>query len=68
MQALKAAASVTIPSVILFGKLLDNQRWSQRRRAWIAFLVWLIPNIACYIWATIESHQIGTKTALDYQL
>ncbi|KAJ4399173.1 hypothetical protein N0V91_009630 [Didymella pomorum] len=60
--------TVTIPSVVLFGKLLDNQRWSQRRRAWIAFLVWLIPNIACYIWAAIESHQLGPKTALDYQL
>jgi len=61
-------ATVTIQSVVLFGKLLDNQRCSQRCRAWIAFLAWLIPNIACYIRVAIGSHQLGPKTALDYQL
>ncbi|KAF3034409.1 hypothetical protein E8E12_005438 [Didymella heteroderae] len=60
--------TITIPSVVLFGRLLDNPRWSQRRRAWIAFLVYVIPNIACYIWVAIEYHRLGPKTALDYQL
>lgn len=61
-------ACVTIPSVILFGKLLDNQRWSQRRRAWVAFLAWIIPQMGCFIWVAIEYHQLGSKSALDYEL
>ncbi|XPS99442.1 hypothetical protein M3J09_008619 [Ascochyta lentis] len=59
---------ITIPSVILFGKLLDNQRWSQRRRAWVAFLAWIIPQMGCFIWVAIEYHQLGSKSALDYEL
>jgi hypothetical protein len=65
---LTGVASITIPAVILFGKLLDNQRWSQRRRAWVAFLVCIIPQAACFIWTAIEHHQLGSTTALDYEL
>ncbi|KAJ4346324.1 uncharacterized protein N0V89_010253 [Didymosphaeria variabile] len=60
--------SITIPSVIGFGRFLDNQRWSQRTRAWIAFMLWVIPQTACFIWINIENHQLGKKSALDYSL
>lgn len=34
----------TIPSVVIFGKLLDSQRWSQKTRAWLALVSWIIPQ------------------------
>ena len=63
------SASITIPMVVAYGRLLDWKRWSQRQRAWMAFIIWLIPQVACFIWIGIEYGKFGTsKAALDYQL
>lgn len=44
------------------------KRWSRGRRAWIAFLFWVIPQIACFIWIGIEYGRYGQRTvALDYE-
>ncbi|KAF2171625.1 hypothetical protein M409DRAFT_63263 [Zasmidium cellare ATCC 36951] len=60
--------SVVIPLVIAYGKLLDTKRWSRGRRAWISFLCWLVPQIACFIWIGIEYGKCGQRTvALDYK-
>ncbi|CAA9959598.1 hypothetical protein P3342_004843 [Pyrenophora teres f. teres] len=59
---------IVIPCVLSFGKLLDTKRISQKRKAWIAFLIWLIPQSACFIWVALEYHYRGKKTALDYTL
>ncbi|KAH7562174.1 major facilitator superfamily domain-containing protein [Bipolaris maydis] len=59
---------ITIPSVIIFGKLLDSTRWSQRRRAWTAMMAWILPQIACFIWVAYEYHELGDKSALDPKL
>ncbi|KAJ5746837.1 uncharacterized protein N7511_008533 [Penicillium nucicola] len=60
--------SVTIPIVIAYGKLLDFSRWSQPKRAWIAFALWAIPQAACFIWIGIEYSQFGAATlGLDYE-
>ncbi|KAM0722871.1 hypothetical protein Q7P37_001069 [Cladosporium fusiforme] len=56
--------SITIPSVIIFGKLLDSQWWPQKRRAWTGFLVWIIPQIACFIWIGIQYSKLKTGAAL----
>jgi hypothetical protein len=61
-------ACITIPSVLVFGRLLDSQRWPQRRRAWAAFLLWILPQTACFIWVAFEYHDLGDKSALDYKL
>ncbi|RDW64799.1 hypothetical protein BP6252_10450 [Coleophoma cylindrospora] len=59
---------IVVPMVISYGWLLDMKKWSQRQRAWIAFIIWLIPQIGCFIWIGIEYSKFGTaKTALDYQ-
>ena len=48
------SALVSIILVLLFGKsVLDNKRWSQKRRAWIAFGLWAIPQIACWVWIAV---------------
>lgn len=61
------SASITIPSVIAFGRLLDFQRWSQIRRGWIAFAIWVIPQVAAFIWIGIEYSKFGESEAeLDY--
>ncbi|KAH6671961.1 membrane protein [Halenospora varia] len=61
--------TVTIPMVIIYGRLLDWQRWTQKQRGWAAFLLWVIPQAACFIWIGIEYHKFGTKKAtLDYGL
>ena len=54
--------------VIAFGRLLDMKRWTRGRRAWIAFLCWVIPQIACFIWIGIEYSKFGTAKGLglDY--
>jgi MFS family permease len=59
---------ITIPSVIIFGKLLDLTRWPQRTRAWAAMAVWGLPQVACFIWVALEYHLLPQKIALDYKL
>lgn len=55
--------------VIAFGRLLDMKRWTRGRRAWIAFLCWVIPQIAGFIWIGIEYSKFGTAKGLglDYE-
>ena len=65
---LTTIASIVIPLVIAFGKLLDCKWWSQRRRAWIAFLMFIIPQIAGFIWIGIEYNRLGLSSSLDYEL
>ncbi|OBT81517.1 hypothetical protein VE02_09755 [Pseudogymnoascus sp. 03VT05] len=61
--------TVTIPMVVAYGRLMDQQRWSQMHRAWIGVLIWLIPQVGCFIWIGIEYSKFGTeKAALDYVL
>ncbi|CAG8040006.1 unnamed protein product [Penicillium salamii] len=60
--------SVTIPIVIAYGRLLDLTRWSQPKRAWIAFALWVIPQTACFIWIGIQYSKFGSATlGLDYE-
>lgn len=55
--------------VVAYGRLMDQQRWSQMHRAWIGVLIWLIPQVGCFIWIGIEYSKFGTeKAALDYVL
>ncbi|CZT15299.1 uncharacterized protein RCC_01163 [Ramularia collo-cygni] len=59
--------TIVIPMVIAYGRLLDMKRWSRGKRAWIAFLVWLIPQICGFIWIGIEYSKYGQATkAFDY--
>ncbi|KAI5366416.1 Putative major facilitator superfamily, MFS transporter superfamily [Septoria linicola] len=59
--------SLVIPMVIAYGRLLDMKRWSRGRRAWLAFIFWVVPQIACFIWVGIEYSKFGTSsTGLDY--
>ncbi|CAN8104344.1 unnamed protein product [Discula destructiva] len=53
----------TIPSVIVYGKLLDSQRWSQKTRAWIALCSWIVPQAGCFIWIGIEYSNVNTSAA-----
>lgn len=60
---------ITIIMVIGYGRLLDMKRWSQSQRAWISFLMWVVPQIGCFIWIGIEYSKLGTgEAALDYVL
>ncbi|KFY33441.1 hypothetical protein V494_07613, partial [Pseudogymnoascus sp. VKM F-4513 (FW-928)] len=61
--------TVTIPMVVAYGRLMDQQRWSQMHRAWMGFLIWLVPQVGCFVWIGIEYSKFGTeKTTLDYLL
>lgn len=60
---------IVIVMVIAYGRLLDMRRWSQAHRAWIAFALWVVPQIGCFIWIGIEYSKFGeATTALDYVL
>lgn len=60
---------ITILMVVAYGWMLDMKRWSQNQRAWMAFLLWVIPQIGCFIWIGIEYSKFGTATtSLDYVL
>jgi hypothetical protein len=61
------AASITIPSVIIFGKLLDTKWCSQRRRAWTGIMVWIPLQAACFIWIGIIYKKGDSHPALDYE-
>ncbi|KAI1001055.1 hypothetical protein K3495_g7145 [Podosphaera aphanis] len=60
--------TLTVPLVIAYGRLvLDSKRWSQRRRAKIAFIIWVIPQLFSFTWIGIEYVRLGkTKAAFDY--
>lgn len=61
--------TITIAMVVAYGRLLDMRRWSQRQRAWIAFILWVVPQVACFIWVGIEYSKFkNTTVALDYVL
>ncbi|KAM0542731.1 hypothetical protein ACHAPJ_012664 [Fusarium lateritium] len=72
----RALSSLIVPilsivMVLAYGQLLlDNSRWSQAKRAWVAFACWLIPQAACFIWIGIEDKKFGNGDveALDYEL
>ncbi|KUI72315.1 UNC93-like protein 2 [Cytospora mali] len=59
---------ITIFMVMAYGRMLDMRRWSQAARAWLAFILWLVPQICCFIWIGIEYSKFGTETeqGLDY--
>ncbi|KAI7088258.1 MFS general substrate transporter [Hortaea werneckii] len=59
--------SIVIPSVLAFGKLLDSQWLPQRRRAWVAFTLWAIPQGACFIWIGIMYSRTQLNAGLDYE-
>lgn len=60
---------ITIIMVLVYGRFLDLKKRSQARRAWIAFVLWLVPQVACFIWIGIEYSKFGTQeAALDYLL
>ncbi|CAN8105202.1 unnamed protein product [Discula destructiva] len=59
----------TIMMVLAYGRLLDLKRWSKGRRAWTAFTLWVVPQIACFIWIGIEYSKFkDNRAALDYVL
>jgi len=43
--------SAAIISTLIYGRfILDNGRWTQKRRAQIGFLTWCLPMFACVAW------------------
>lgn len=64
---LTVAASIVIPSVLAFGKLLDSQWLPQRRRALGALTLWAIPQGACFIWIGIMYSRTQLNAGLDYE-
>ncbi|EFX05847.1 membrane protein [Grosmannia clavigera kw1407] len=61
--------SLTIVMVLAYGRLLDARSLSQKRRAWIAFVLWAVPQAACFVWIGVEYGKFGRgKYHLDYQL
>jgi len=65
---LMAVACVVIPCVLVFGRLLDTKLISQKRKAWVAFLIWVVPQTTCFIWIALEYHYREKDAALDYTL
>lgn len=59
-------ASLTILMVLGYGKLLDTDRWSQAKRARMSFLLWVIPQAACFVWIAVEYTKLD-RQPLDYQ-
>ncbi|WWC58580.1 uncharacterized protein I303_101123 [Kwoniella dejecticola CBS 10117] len=62
--------TTVIPMVMAYGTMLDNKRWSQKKKGWIAFAMWAIPQAACLIWTGIEYGKFAKegKIAYDYSI
>ncbi|KAK7923799.1 hypothetical protein PG985_007870 [Apiospora marii] len=56
----------TISSVLAFGKLLDGNWATQKRRAYVCCMMWILPIAAGFIWIGIEYSRLGPKSSLDY--
>ena len=54
--------------VIIYGVVLDNGKMSQKKRAWMAFLCWVIPQTAAFIWLAVNDNNFFNNghPALDY--
>ncbi|KAK6905648.1 hypothetical protein I203_106478 [Kwoniella mangroviensis CBS 8507] len=61
--------TIVIPMVMAYGAMLDNKRWSQKTKGWVAFAMWAIPQAACMIWTGIEYGKFAKEgtIAFDYQ-
>lgn len=59
---------ITIVMVMAYGRMLDMRSWTQAARAWLAFGLWVVPQIGCLIWIGIEYSKFGTSEGqgLDY--
>ena len=54
--------------VLVYGKfVLDNRRFSQRTTATVAVLLWIVPQVAAFIWTGVNYGHYGKGTlTLDY--
>lgn len=61
---------LAVPSVIAYGRLLlDLKQFSQRKRAKIAALFWVVPQMVCLLWISFEYSKFdGGFPILDYNL
>ncbi|KAK8846878.1 hypothetical protein IAR55_005968 [Kwoniella newhampshirensis] len=69
----RALSSFIVPSGIivftaLYGRfILDNKRWTQRRRAQIGFVVFMVPSLASFGWLCANQAKfMHTKTSTKY--
>ncbi|KAK7968609.1 major facilitator superfamily transporter [Apiospora saccharicola] len=56
----------TISSVLAYGKLLDGNWATQKRRAYVCCMMWILPIAAGFIWIGVEYSRLGPKSSLDY--
>lgn len=47
--------------VTVYGRLLDNKKWKQRTRAWIALAFWAVPQAACLVWTGVIFAQVWQR-------
>lgn len=54
---------------LLYGRMLDLRKVSQKRRAWIGLIIWAVCQGVSLIWAgAIYAHYGERKVAIDYKL
>ncbi|KAK4689638.1 hypothetical protein P7C73_g465, partial [Tremellales sp. Uapishka_1] len=51
-----------------YGYVIDNKLMSQRKRAWMGFAFWAIPQLAVFVWTAILYKQFQTNNlvGIDY--
>lgn len=60
------AAIFTISSILAFGKLLDGNCATQKRRAYVCCMMRIDLIVAGSIWIGIKYSGLGPKSSLDY--
>jgi len=70
----RAFSSFVMPIVailvgLIYGRMLDMRKVSQKKRAWVGLIIWAVWQGIALIWAgAIYAHYGKTKVALDYKL
>ncbi|WVQ84846.1 hypothetical protein IAT38_007003 [Cryptococcus sp. DSM 104549] len=69
----RALSSFIVPSGIIvftaiYGRfILDNKRWTQRRRAQVGFAMFMLPSLACFGWlCSNQKTFLDTKPKYDW--
>ncbi|KAL7419935.1 hypothetical protein Q5752_005854 [Cryptotrichosporon argae] len=55
----------TIVLVSIYGHVIDNKRWTQKKRAWVGLAFWAVPQACVFIWMGIIYHLYTTGSLMS---
>ncbi|WWD02381.1 hypothetical protein V865_000420 [Kwoniella europaea PYCC6329] len=62
------APTTAVATTLVYGRFLDLKSLSQKKKAWIGMIIWLVPQIAALVWVNVKQWTLPKSTAFDYTI